>query len=81
MDAHLPITQACALNIATLAMHRYAETQLRASNVTQKEAERMMDVPGANLGLVVRAGKIKLNDGAGVPNSKVEVPYTHLDLY
>ncbi len=72
MNAPLPITQADALHIAVLAVQRYAETHPRPSSVTQKEAARMIGVSGATLSRLVRAGKIKLNDVAGVPISEVD---------
>lgn len=72
MHAALPITEADALRIASLAVQRYAETHPRPSSVTQKEAARMIGVSGATLSRLVRAGKIKLNDVAGVPISEVD---------
>lgn len=72
INAPLTLTTGDALRIASLAVQRYAETHPRPSSVTQKEAARMIGVSGATLSRLVRAGKIKLNDVAGVPISEVD---------
>ena len=72
INAPLTLAPADALHIATLAVQRYAETHPRPSSVTQKEAARMIGISGATLSRLVRSGKIKLNDVAGVPISEVD---------
>ncbi len=72
INAPLTLTTADALRIASLSVQRYAETHPRPSSVTQKQAALMIGVSGATLSRLVRAGKIKLNDVAGVPISEVD---------
>lgn len=72
IDCDMGRAPADALHIATLAVQRYAEMHPRPSSVTQKQAALMIGVSGATLSRLVRAGKIKLNDVAGVPISEVD---------
>ena len=72
MNAPLTQTQADALNLAILAVQRYAAMHPRPSSVVQKDAAQMLGISGATFSRLVRAGKARLNPVGRVPITEVD---------
>ncbi|MBK7357451.1 hypothetical protein [Propionivibrio sp.] len=72
MNAPLTQTQADALNLAILAVQRYAAMHPRPSSVVQKDAAQMLGISGATFSRLVRSGRVTLNAVGRVPITEVD---------
>lgn len=60
------------IEIATIAIKRYAETHPRPPHVNQAQAARMLNISPVTVGKLVRNGTFKLNAMGLIPITQID---------
>jgi len=60
------------IEIATIAVKRYAETHPRPPHVNQKQAAQMLNLSQATVGKLVHNGTFKLNAMGLIPITQID---------